>query len=523
MALLYTQESGGSAMTAATTVPLTEPQVQGPLSLFQQRYFLRIAVNAQTAQLSLGAQTTLQIVFQPAAVSIGMAASAWHRSPPQRQGDEVEFDLVRPVRVAALGSSAFQQVQLFRMDGARKVDDPSVDTATGVALSDDFSASRFTAALSVPKPSASSANVLSVLVNGYPTSPRLKLSMHVPAKVTDEVLWQWLEFPGEQSQPCTATITADTWQPALDRALALRTPGQTELVLFLDVISDAPCRAVITPSHDEVRSQAQATDPAASVGSGALRFSGQQPQCQIVILDKPAGNASSVQVRLRIAATESSHAADLPPPETLGQQGFRLAGGDWLARFWPQAGTSFNVGLCLPWWPLEGDSALILSLHADHVGHPADMALAQAGVDTSTTHPHWLIFRWPEVPLQPGSYWVRLRVTKGGGLWLGEWAETPLPVARQSAQQPHQHLSTPMAPLLRPLSAGASAGPGVTCTLQGEPMVLEAEPGTAVGRWRASLAVVPPPLQSGSQWQLAICSDNGALVRIDEVLVGCGA
>ena len=524
MALLHTQASGGTAITAPTTTLLTLPQAQGAIVLFQTRYFVRLPVDDDTRSLSLSAQTSLQLTFHPEPVTIGMGASSWHRVTPKLSGDKVVFDLVRPVKVASLSSTKYQHVDLFRMDGSHKVDDASVSVAIHAGLPDDFTAARFTAGLSLPKANPSAANVLSLKVQGYPTSPRVKLSMRDPATGLDEVLWQWLDHPGEQTQACGVTITAQTWHSALKRALSLRGKDATEIILFVDVISDAPCRVVITPGQSarDVQSQAMVPLPILSGGGGALRFSGEQAQCQTVVLNKPSGVASKVQVRLSIVRSGGGQLQARPDVKTLGAQGLHLAGGDWLARPWPQDRTCFNVGFALPWWPLEGESALILSLHGDHVGHPGATALAQASVTTSTAKPHWLVFRWPEVPLQPGPYWVRLSVTEGGGLWLGQALDAPMGLARQCGQQAHQHLSTPLSPLVQTLSPnapGASPEPGVTCTLQGQRMTLVADPAGQDVHWRATLATVPPEIQTAAAWPLVICCDNGALISLQDVTV----
>ena len=124
--------------------------------------------------------------------------------------------------------------------------------------------------------------------------------------------------------------------------------------------------------------------------------------------------------------------------------------------------------------------------------------------------------------LQSGPYWVRVSVTEGGGLWLGQALDAPMALARQCGQQAHQHLSTPLSPLVQPLSPNAPSAshePGVTCTLQGQPMTLVADPAGQDVHWRATLATVPPEVQMATAWPLVICSDNGALISLQDVTV----
>ena len=88
MALLHTQASGGTAITAPTTTLLTLPQAQGAIVLFQARYFVRLPVDDDTQSLSLSAQTSLQLTFHPEPVTIGLGASSWHRVTPKLSGEE---------------------------------------------------------------------------------------------------------------------------------------------------------------------------------------------------------------------------------------------------------------------------------------------------------------------------------------------------------------------------------------------------------------------------------------------------
>jgi hypothetical protein len=97
-------------------------------------------------------------------------------------------------------------------------------------------------------------------------------------------------------------------------------------------------------------------------------------------------------------------------------------------------------------------------------------------------------------------------------------------LCRQSGTSIHQHLSTPLAPLAQVVSTAPPPGPGVTCTLQGSPMVLSPDPDAdeakgAQVHWLATLNAVPAPLPGASSWPLVICSDDGVLVSLQDVLI----
>jgi hypothetical protein len=542
MGNLYSSASGGSEVIGTTTLSLTTPQAVGAAMLFQARYFVRIPLNAKTSQLQLDSQARLEIRFASVDLRIGLDAPTWHKTPPQRPANgEIAFDLVLPVKLDYLSSTLYPSARLYRMDGTSKAADPTLSVVMYQQLSQDFTAARFTVALDpkvqtymlmmAPAQGASkqaqhspqtqqahATDELSLNIKGHPTSPRLKLA----TLDGQEVLWQWLDFPGEQTQDRTVTVSAATWLPALGRALALRQPGQNEIVLTLDLISDAPCQTVLTASHFQLQSQASALPADAPGVASSLRFSGEQHQCQQIPLDKPAGTASRVEVQLQITQAGGPVAQSLPPLADIGRRGFSLQGGDWLARPWPVEASGFLGGLAIPWWPLEPDATLSLSLHADQAGHPGDTPLAQASISTPTETPHWLIFRWPELMLQPGPFWLRLSVKAGHGLWLGQDAPAELTVTRQSAQQPQQHIATPLAPMAQGLSNGTIPAPPVSCSLNGTPLNLQADANDQADHWLATLAPVPAALQAASPWVLTVCSDRSLLVSVRDVNVASG-
>jgi len=546
MGHLFAQDNG-KEITGATPVVLGTPVVQGPVTLFQAGYLLRIPVSDQTTALQLDAQASLSVQFSDYSLSLAQGSSLWYKSPvtSAKQG-EYAFNLVLPVRLDHLSSSAYTSAKLYRMDGPKKVDDPTLTVPVGAYIGEDFVAARFTVGLEAPPANAQSGNPVTLHIKGRPTSPRVRLSMQVGEgnQQRTELLWQWLDFPGEQMQARTATINAASWQSALARALSLRASGQSELLLNLDVISDAPCQVVITPMHFSFTAQAPAM-PATSLAAtgGSLRFSGAQHTCQQMALTKPGGAARSVVVDMAVTRSGEPALPGLPTLSEMGSRGFALQGGEWLARPWPQAEACMLAGLALPWWPLEAGATLTLSLHADQAGHPADTALAQTTLSTDTAAAHWLSFRWPAQTLQPGGLWLKLAVKEGAGLWLGQTCMPDTTVARQSAEQPHQHLSSPLLPWALALPTSLASAPALQCSINGQAMVLTpgptasgasaptaptaksdassgtAEPRPHAERWLATLSTVPAELQGASAWTLTVCSDEGLLVALQDVQV----
>jgi hypothetical protein len=540
---LFAQNSG-TPLQGPTVLQLDRPQAQGAVTVFQARWVVRIPVAAGVTQLNLAGQAALSVQFEALAFGLGLGNTAldaaWYRSPPAAiSANEYAFHLMPPVRLDHLSSTAFTRAELHRMDGASKVDHPSVNTPMGSVIADEFVASRFVVSLFDAPANAQPGNRVSLHMVGRPTSPRIKLS------TTDasETLWQWLAFPGEQTQSRTATINATAWQSALARALALHQAGKlpggsaSEIVLHLDVISDAPCRLTLTPTAlafaqevpmasalpgaaDGGHSQGASTDAGGPV---TLRFDGQREQCQLIELRKPAAAASRIQLDLRVSPGDAS-AAPLPSVAAMGQRGFALQGGDWLARPWPVPTASFVSALALPWWPLEGGATLTLSLHAEQAGQAADAAMAQATLSASGEAagqgPQWLIFRWPEQPLQPGAYWLKLAVKQGSGLWLAQAQGTQdITVTRQSAEQAHQHVLTPLTPVAQALAAAGPQVAPMRCSLNGVALSLARADVAQPGHWLAELGTLPASLQSAPNWMLSVCSEAQLLVTLQDAHV----
>jgi len=259
-----------------------------------------------------------------------------------------------------------------------------------------------------------------IRVQGQPTSPRLRLLSHGSV----ESLWQWLEYPGVQTATRNVSVTAELLQPALDRAFALREPGQTQLVLPLNIESDAPCNVSLSAQQFRFVREANVLPNGEPV---VLRFSGQRQETQSFTLQAPAVEGQQLLLTLSVAQGEQAFPSQpLPALENLPRSGFRLQAGDHLAAPLDLATGQFIRGFALPWWPLEAEGRLGLSVFADQGGTPGGNALASAELRYSgelrysEETPRWLMFTWDEVMLQPGHYWLQLAVEDGGGLWLAD-------------------------------------------------------------------------------------------------------
>lgn len=519
MGMLFNEQ--GQPVEQALTLALGTPRQVAGAWVFGARFKLSMTVDAAIQALQLQDAASLVFSFDPLDVMIQDGSAGWHLNAPRNgsnAGDR-EYDLVRPVRLHKLTNASWSGAKLYRMDAGQRVGDPTIElNSLGGVISADFTAAQFTVNR---VPANSAVGNLGLHVQGRATSPRLKLRMG-PPDGSGESLWQWLDCPGEQAQACGTTINAASWASALERALALwRKSGasaSTPLVLTLEAWSDAPCTLKLTPNQFEFKGKIQSPllGKAGALTDEAMRFGGEVHQCQSITLPGSLAKVSAVAVLLGITQADALSAGGLPAASGLGQQGFALQSGNWVGRSWEVCAPRFVAGLAVPWWPLEAASSLTLSLHAEQAGHLSDTPLALASVSSESVGAHWLVFRWAECQLQPGTYWLRLRATDGGGIWLGAPTEDVVHIIKQEAQQAHVHLTAPVQPIVAELASTDIHTPKVRCTLDGQAMSLQPDADAQPEHWVARLDKLSAPLSAGV---LTICCDDPVLVSVRDVAV----
>lgn len=552
---------------------LANPTQSDGVPLFRYSTCLVVPVDNACQRISLADNASITVQFSAADILITHASQAWRLKPWSIDVNRVTVDLVLPIRVQRVTSNGYGTAAFHRMDGDTMVEDATLTTATNAAISGDFTASKFTVVLSgakndlimdkminialqtssspmssiqaPPQPihsqkvhsqqmhsqqmkaqkaskpgnesqqvTSTTQSVLNYLygdavdalgVHGVPTSPRIRLL----SEDSKESLWQWLEFPGEQSVNRSVTLTPEMLQPALDRALALRQPGQTGLILPLHFESDAPCQLSVTPQNVRFVREAAllpGTEPL------ALRFDGVSQQALTATLTGPV--AAGDQLRLTLSSNlggQSQPLQPLTPAGSLARSGFRLLAGDHLATPLPLAQAGFDSGHALAWWPLAENGRLTLSLLADQAGEPVGQVLAKAELGYSGEEPRWLVFRWDEQTLQPGRYWLQLAVEDGDGLWLAGNGNCRLHRHRVKAEK--EFLDAPQTPLqvaLGSAGAGENAGSGLQITLNGQGLFPQAEGD------RLNVMVQQP---QGGPWVLGVTASQAGVMTVKEALL----
>ncbi len=477
---------------AGQPVDLTVPLQDNGVTLFRSTLYVRVPLDPRCQRLVLASGSKLLVRFEPAIVQITRGSDAWLKQWDEETG-QVTVELTYPAPIVKVHSDLYGRVKLFRMDGGAVSPAETVAADTGHALPQPFVGPAFRAVfdglrqdafqrgvanrvlqqqmgtfqslsaaavhddvvMAIGDPDYALANTRFMMefaldqldVAGNPATPRLRLL----STSQSESLWQWLEA-GEHSSTVTFSAEgadlAKQLQPALDRALALRQPADTALVLPLMVESDAPCQVVLQQATLEFLLEAELMSTPAQ-----LSFAGGSEQTQLVPLDAPAQ-----AVRLHLEATVASHDgrnAGEPPalPDDARRTGIRMDEGTEAAALWEADTAAWLIGFALAWYPMSERATLHLSLRAEAAGPGAGATLAEGRVDTAPAEAAWLRCLWPQTAMQPGRYWLRVQVEKGSGLWLGETAEGPRPLWQRTPPAPGATTNVPLQPLHFPLEA----------------------------------------------------------------------
>jgi hypothetical protein len=541
---------------AGLALDLTSPVQEDGVTLFRFTLYVRVPLDERCQGLVLAPSSKLQVRFEPATVQVTRSDSAWVTKWDDGP-DQVTVHLVYPAPIAKVHSDIYAKVDLHRVDGDAVSEQPTVSASTGQTLPEAFVAPVFQAVFSEPNPVAV-ARVVSQKVHekqthtfqslsagavqsesiktgdtaydemkvaaimesalgrldlsGKPTTPRLRLL----SADQSENLWQWLE-PGEHASAITYSAQgadlAGQLQPALDRALALREGGETQMVLPLLVESDAPCRVTLQQANLEFRLQADLLSAPAQ-----LSFAGGSEQIRLVSLETPAVQAVRLQLQASIALRDPQTAGE---PEALadGRTGVQLAAGLQAAALWEAERPYWLTGIAVAWYGLSEQAALHVSLLPE-AGGPATAtgSLADASLGTSAIGPAWLRFLWPQVALQPGRYWLRLQVEDGSGLWLGEAADDVQPIWQQTPPAPGAAMSVPLSlrhfPLEPAPSEQAQQVP-VRLKLNGIELTASSPRADAL----AAESDAPAALAAASPWALEASSASDLSVTFQSALL----
>lgn len=537
-------------VSAGLSLNLTTPLLADGVTLFRSTLYIRMPLDERCNRVVPSPASKLQVRFEPTTVQITSGTTGWVKKW-QGLTNQANIELKYPAPISAVQSDLYQSVELRRVDGDAVSEQPTVTVNTGQAIAGGFIAPAFQAKLSGEKPNVlseilvvtiqesqtfqslsaaaaknsagpfgdaahetakSKAMIQSALtrldLSGRPTTPRLRLL----SADQGEGLWQWLE-PGEHASAVTfAGLGGDLagqLQPALDRALALRAPDAGQMVLPLLIESDAPCTVVLQQANLEFLLEADLLSAPAQ-----LSFAGGSEQTQTVSLQP----ATAQPLRLHLAGSVALHdlqTAAEPPPLASGasRTGIQLEAGTQAAAVWEADRPYWLIGFALAWYALFEHVVLEVALLAEAGGAAAGQPLIQARLETDATGASWLRCNCPQTAVQPGRYWLRVRVEEGSGLWLGEaaspaqavWQQVPPAAGSQTALPLHLlHFA------LEPAAAEQAHVAPVQLALNGvalpstspRPGALEAD------------ADAPAALTAASPWTLAASSASAMSITL---------
>ncbi len=535
---------------AGLSLNLTTPlQVDG-VTLFRATVYLRVPLDERCQRVLAAPASKLHVRFEPTTVQVTSATTGWVKKW-QGLTQNATIELKYPAPIAVVQSDLYQKVDLKRVDGDAVSEQPTVSVNTGQAIPGGFIGPAFKAEFSVEKPgllseilaitvqesqtfqslsaaavkdsagqfgdvsfeqAKSKAMIQSALtrldLSGKPTTPRLRLL----SADQSEGLWQWLE-PGEHAGAVTYAAVgaqlAEQLQPAFDRALALREPDAGQMVLPLLIESDAPCTVVLQQASLEFLLEAELLSAPAQLG-----FTGGSEQTQPVILQP----AAAQPVRLHLAASLALHdpqTAAEPPPLASGalHTGVQMEAGTQAATLWEADRPYWLVGFAFAWHALSDHVIAQVSLLAEAGGAAAGEALIEARLEANATGATWLRCQCPQTAVQPGRYWLRLRVEDGSGLWLGEAASPAQPMWQQVPPGAGSQNALPLRLLhfaLEPAAADAAQQAPLRLALNG---VALASTSPRDGALEAD-ADAPAALTAPSPWTLAASSASAMSITL---------
>ncbi len=569
MAGLFTHPDCVSAHSVAAghVSSLTSPVQEDGVTLFRTTLYVCVPIDARCEGVRVASASQLGIQFEPVTVHIEPDNHSWV-DEWSNEFDAASVRLRYPAPVTKLFSSTYRKVALHRVDGDAIAKEATVSNALlGQPLPEPFVGAEFRAALtdqieenfailladatsdmhqqamskvlfaaaSAPGSDIASHDIVpgsalekalfgaglnALDVKGLPGTPRLLLfdSSHT------ETLWQWME-PGEHASPVSFSSAGDDLvtllQPAFDRAFELKRKGleaqtdldATRMVLPLVIESDSPCRVVVGPANLSGRLEVDLLE--SPVG---LTFTSGADNTQTVVVDPPPGTRLGINVDATVAQREAAPLDEPPSLPSSARRGVQIEPGGHVAVPWQAARPYWLCGIAFGWYALSERTVLNAAIFADAGGNPTAQPLAEGRIEVSLASAGWVRGRWPDIPIQPGSYWLRLRADEGFGVWLGlpdpdkrpVWMLTP-PSKGASARMAVDLLVAP----LEGQGAATDSVPRMTVALNGAALALSSPRSGAVAAQLAEVA----PLAAAGPWSVDVTTALETTVTLQSVRV----
>ena len=451
---------------AGQVFDLNTPLTADGVTLFRRSLWLPVTASARNADaLQVAAGSTLALRFEALDVDAATSDTTW-MPECKLSGDLLHLALALPVPIVQLVGTRSLDFELHRRDGDAVTDDALVkgrlntrltESPSGISFAlklplfiedrDRFQIERAPQTRTLAK-SAKSAGaqsnvgivddvvdgvidhialisqvrhdgVLKALrLAGKPTSPRMRLVRPGSGGKPDDTLWLELR-PGEQAsaQTLPADAPPKAWAPALEHCLAAnQNPKEDpvqDLVLRLDLESDAPCRITVQAISLALVAETELLD-----SPQTLKFSGTRSETLAVNWTPPTGPVEQITVSATLGGDGTSAAVNSSALPGDGRTGTLLGPDQRIVRALDLATPLRLSGITLPWHPLSDQATWTVQLCTDAGDRPALPALIETNITASTPAAAWIALRWPPMDLQGGRYWLRMAAKDGSGLWL---------------------------------------------------------------------------------------------------------
>jgi hypothetical protein len=483
---LYTTASCELAqrVNAGQVFDLKTPVTEGGVTLFRRSLWLPLPASARVADaLQVAAGSTLALRFEALEVDAATSDTTW-MPECALSGGFLHLALALPLPIVQLVGTRSSSFDLHRRDGDTLAEDALASGSLNARLPEPPSGMAF--ALKLPQfiedqdrfrsertpqvrmqaksakgigaqsnigivdgeagsvknnialvPQIRRDGVLKALrLAGKPTNPRMRLVRQASADKPEETLWLDLR-PGVHASALLLPADAPpkAWAPALEHLLAAnQNPKEepvTDLVLRLDLESDAPCRVTV-----QAISLALVAETELLESPQTLKFSGTHAKTLTVALPAVTGLVEEITVKATLGgdATAAPAASSALPGD--GRTGTLLGPDQRIVRALDLATPLRLSGISLPWHPLSDRVTWTVQLCTDAGDRPALPALIEATIDADTPTAAWVALRWPPMDLQGGRYWLRLVANDGSGLWLHATSGLTTPGWVEAARSP---------------------------------------------------------------------------------------
>ena len=532
---LYTHKACGEQhrVKSGTVLDLSNPVNADGVTLFRRRLYLQMPMDERCSAISLSPESQLQLRFEPRTIEVTHTDTGWVKTWDAHD-KRIDIELTYPAPILCLRSGLYEKVAVHRVDGEAVSEQATVTARSGHAFPEPLVARLFQVVLShrlsgkyqppmgerkgKKRTQSAPSDLSEIELQGQAINPRLRLLNAEAA----ETLWQWMEagvhtshVPFESQGEALCTLLAPALKRAFTQYEKIDEPKDHSIVLPLLIESDAPCRVILAQATLSLLLEAESLHEPLT-----YTFDGSRTETKRHPIAAPPGVPHSLCIDGTLNAPQPPW-QNTPPPMVSGTDltGIRLSKGD-------QLGVPITIdqplklsGLALGWYNLADTTDLKISISQDSGGRPAAKALAEGSLSPRDTTPQCLHCRLDETPLQPGLYWIKLRLLEGSGIWLGHPSSSAQNIWQAGEGLPDHIESIPLTLHTVPLSSASKQAETSAAFQIGINGVEISHNIPADNTLTGALKNMPPTLQSQPSWDFEITSSQSLDITIKSIRI----